>query len=151
MAITSAICTSFKTEMLTALHAFVTTVVRGATTADTFKIALYNSTATMDSTTTAYTTTNEVSGTGYTAGGNTLTSAAVASTGPTTTTAFLDFADSVWSTSTITASGCMIYNDTQADRAVAVIDFGGSKVSTAGDFTVIFPVADSATAIIRFA
>ena len=153
MAITSAICTSFKTEMLKALHAFATTVTRGVTTADTFKIALYTSSATLDSTNTAYTATNEVTniGTNYTTGGNTLTGPAVASTGPITTTAFLDFADSVWSASTITASGCMIYNSSQSNKAVAVIDFGGSKVSTAGDFTVIFPTPDSATAIIRFA
>lgn len=150
MAITSAICTSFKTEMLTALHAFVTTVTRGVTTADTFKIALYTSSATMDANNTAYTGTNEVTniGTNYTTGGNTLTSPAVSSGSG---TAFLDFADSVWSASTITASGCMIYNSSQANRAVAVIDFGGSKVSTAGDFTVIFPAATSANAIIRFA
>lgn len=146
MAITQAMATSFKVQMLNGIHAFNTTVVRGATTADTFKIALYTSSATMDATTTAYAVTNEVSGTGYTAGGNTLVATAPTSTG---TTAFLDFTDSTWSAATITANGALIYNATQGNKAVAVLAFGGDKTSTAGDFTVVFPAADASNAIIR--
>jgi hypothetical protein len=148
MAITQAMCTSFKVELLNGIHAFGTTVVRGATTADTFEIALFTSSATLDATTTAYSTTNEVSGTGYTAGGNTLTTVAPTSSG---TTAFLDFNDTTWSTATITARGALIYNSTQSDKAVAVLDFGADKTSTAGDFTIVFPTADSSNAIIRIA
>ena len=141
--------TSFKTELLNGIHAFGTTVVRGATTADTFKIALYTSSASLGENTTAYTTSNEVSGTGYSAGGNTLT----VSTAPTSsgTTAYLDFSDTTWSTATITARGALIYNSTQSDKAVAVLDFGSDKTSTAGDFTIVFPTADASNAIIRIA
>jgi len=148
MAITQAMATSFKLQMLNGIHAFGTSVVRAATTADTFKIALYTSSATMDATTTAYSTTNETSGTGYTAGGNTLTTVAPTSSG---TTAFLDFSDTTWSTATITANGALIYNSTQSNKAVAVLAFGGDKTSTAGDFTIIFPTADASNAIIRIA
>jgi len=149
MAITQAMATSFKVEILNGVHAFGTTVARAGTTADTFKIALYTSSATLGATTTAYSVTNEVSGTGYSAGGNTLTVSQVpTSTG---TTAFLDFADTTWSTATITANGALIYNSTQSDKAVAVLAFGGDKTSTAGDFTIQFPVADSTSAIIRIA
>lgn len=148
MAITQAMCTSFKVELLNGIHAFGTTVVRGATTADTFEIALFTSSATLDATTTAYSTSNEVTGTGYTAGGNTLTTVAPTSSG---TTAFLDFNDTTWSTATITARGALIYNSTQSDKAVAVIDFGADKTSTAGDFTIVFPAADASNAIIRIA
>lgn len=148
MAISQAMCTSFKTELLNGIHAFGTTVVRGATTADTFKIALFTSSATLGATTTAYSTTNEVSGTGYTAGGNTLTNVAPTSSG---TTAYTDFADTTWSTATITANGALIYNSTQSNKAVAVLAFGGDKTSTAGDFTIIFPTADASNAIIRIA
>ena len=148
MAITQAMCTSFKVELLNGIHAFGTTVVRGATTADTFEIALFTSSATLDATTTAYSTSNEVTGTGYTAGGNTLTTVAPTSSG---TTAFLDFNDTTWSTATITARGALIYNSTQSDKAVAVLDFGADKTSTAGDFTVVFPAADASNAIIRIA
>jgi hypothetical protein len=148
MAISQAMCTSFKTELLNGIHAFGTTVVRGATTADTFKIALFTSSATLGATTTAYSTTNEVSGTGYTAGGNTLTNVAPTSSG---TTAYTDFADTTWSTATITANGALIYNSTQSNKAVAVLAFGGDKTSTAGDFTIIFPTAGASTAIIRIA
>jgi len=148
MAISQAMCTSFKTELLNGIHAFGTTVVRGATTADTFKIALFTSSATLGATTTAYSTTNEVSGTGYTAGGNTLTNVAPTSSG---TTAYTDFADTTWSTATITANGALIYNSTQSNKAVAVLAFGGDKTSTAGDFTIIFPTADATSAIIRIA
>lgn len=149
MAITQAMCTSFKVELLNGIHAFGTTVVRAATTADTFKIALYTSTATLGATTTAYSATNEITGSGYTAGGNTLSVSAVpTSTG---TTAFLDFADTTWSAATITANGALIYNSTQTNKAVAVLAFGGDKTSTAGDFTIIFPTADASNAIIRIA
>jgi hypothetical protein len=149
MAITQAMCTSFKVELLNGVHAFGTTVARAGTTADTFNLALYTSSATLDATTTAYTVTNEVSGTGYSAGGQALTTVAPTSSG---TTAFLDFNDETWTSSTITARGAMIYNDTQAgDPAVAILDFGADKTSTAGDFTVVFPTADASNAIIRIA
>lgn len=149
MAISQAMCTSFKVEILTAYHNFGTTAVRAGTGADTFKIALYTSSATLSASTTAYSVTNEASGTGYSAGGNTLTISQVPTS--TSTTAWLDFADSTWSTATITANGALIYNSTQSNRAVAVLAFGGDKTSTAGDFTIVFPTADSSNAIIRIA
>lgn len=149
MAITQAMATSFKVEILTAYHNFGTTVTRAGTGADTFKIALFTSAATLSATTTTYSTTNEVSGTGYTAGGNTLTISQAPTS--TSTTAWLDFADSTWTSATITANGALIYNSTQGNRAVAVLAFGGDKTSTAGDFTIIFPTADSTNAIIRIA
>jgi hypothetical protein len=149
MPITQAMCTSFKVEILNGIHAFGTSVTRGTTAADTFKIALYTSSATLGATSTAYSTTNEVSGTGYTAGGNTLTVSQVPTS--TSTTAWLDFADTTWSTATITANGALIYNSTQTNRAVAVLAFGGDKTSTAGDFTIQFPTADSTNAILRIA
>ena len=150
MAITQAMCTSFKVEILDGIHAFGTTVVRAATTADTFKIALYTSSATLSAATTAYTTSNECPSTGnYSAGGNTLTVSQVPTS--TSTTAWLDFSDTTWSNATITANGALIYNSTQSDKAVAVLAFGGDKTSTAGDFTIIFPTADSSNAIIRIA
>ena len=148
MAITQAMCTSFKVELLNGIHAFGTTVARAGTTADTMKIALFTSSATLDSTTTAYSTTDETSGTGYSAGGNTLTTVAPTSSG---TTAYLDFNDTTWSTSTITARGALIYNSTQSDKSVAVLDFGSDKSSSAGDFTIVFPSAGASTAIIRIA
>jgi len=149
MAITQAMCTSFKVELLNGIHAFSTTVARGDTSADTFYMALYTSSATLDATTTAYTASNETSGTGYVAGGQALAvSDAPQSTG---TTAFLSFTDETWSTATITARGALIYNSTQSNKAVAVLDFGGDKTSTAGDFTVVFPTADASNAIIRIA
>lgn len=144
MAITQAMCTSFKVGILGADFDF------GSGTSQTFKIALYTSSATLDATTTAYTTSNEVSGTGYSAGGNTLTISQVpTSTG---TTAFLDFADSTWSSATITARGAMIYlyNGT-TNPSICILDFGGDKTSTNGNFTVIFPAADASNAIIRIA
>ena len=149
MAISQAMATSFKVDLLNGIHAFGTTVTRGATTADTFKIALYTSSATLGATTTAYSVTNEVSGTGYSAGGNTLTVSQTPTS--TSTTAWLDFADTTWTSSTITANGALIYNDTQSDKAVAVLAFGGDKTSTNGDFTIVFPTADSSNAIIRIA
>jgi len=148
MAITQAMCTSFKVELLNGIHAFGTTVVRGATTADTMYMALYTSSATLDATTTAYSATNEVSGTGYVAGGQALTTVAPTSSG---TTAYLDFDDETWTSSTITARGALIYNSDQSNKSVAVLDFGSDKTSTAGDFTVVFPTADASNAIIRIA
>jgi len=140
MAITQAMCTSFKVDLLDGEHDFG---------ADTFKIALYTSSATLGATTTAYSATNETSGTGYSAGGNTLT----VSTTPTSsgTTAYLSFANTTWSTASITARGALIYNSTNANKAVAVLDFGSDKTSTAGDFTIQFPTADASNAIIRIA
>ena len=148
MAITQAMCTSFKVDLLNGIHAFGTTVVRGATTADTMYMALYTSSATLDATTTAYSATNEVSGTGYVAGGQALTTVAPTSSG---TTAYLDFNDETWTSSTITARGALIYNSDQSNKSVAVLDFGADKTSTAGDFTVVFPTADASNAIIRIA
>ena len=136
-------CTSFKKELLEAVHNFKNSG------GDTFKIALYTNSASFDATTTAYTTSNEVTGTNYTAGGNTLTRVDPTSSG---TTAFTDFADTTWASSTITARGAMIYNDTAAGNpAVVILDFGSDKTSTNGDFTVVFPTADASNAIIRIA
>ena len=142
MAITQAMCTSFKVELLTGTHDFTNS------TGDTFKLALYTSSASLDASTTAYTVSNEASGTGYSAGGGTLTNVTPTSSG---TTAFTDFADLTFSSATITARGCLIYNDTDSDKAVAVLDFGGDKTSTNGDFTIQFPTADASNAIIRIA
>ena len=142
MAISQAMCTSFKVELLQGVHDFT------ASTGDTFKIALYTSSATLGASTTAYTVSDEVSGSGYTAGGNTLTNVTPTSSG---TTAFTDFADTTWSAATITARGALIYNSTESDKAVCVLDFGSDKTSTAGDFTIQFPTADASNAIIRIA
>ena len=142
MAITQAMCTSFKKELLQAKHNF-------STGGNTFKLALYTSSATMGAATTAYTTTNEATGTNYTAKGGTLTKVEPTSSG---TTAFTDFSDLTFGTCTITARGCMIFNDTATgDPSVAVFDFGGDKTSTAGSFTITFPTASSGAAVIRIA
>ena len=138
MAITSTLTTSFKKELLEAKHNFL------ASGGNSFKLALYTSSATMGAATTAYATTNQVTGTNYTAGGAALTNVNPTSGG---TTGFTDFADLTFGT----ARGCLIYNDTNADRSVAAIDFGGDKTSTAGDFTIVFPAAAASTAIIRIA
>lgn len=144
MAITQAMCTSFKVGLLDGEFDF------SADTTQTFKIALFTSTATLDATTTAYSVTNEVSGTGYTAGGASITISQAPTS--TSTTAWLDFTDVTWSASTITAAGALIYSDSAAgDPAVAVLDFGEDKTSTDGDFTIVFPTGDSTTAIIRIA
>ena len=142
MAISSAIPTSFKQELLVGTHNFT------ATSGNSFKLALYTSSATLGATTTAFTTTGQASGTNYTSGGATLTSVTPTTSG---TTALCDFADLVFGTATITARGAMIYNDTQSDKAVAVIDFGGDKTSTAGNFTIVFPAANATAAIILLA
>lgn len=158
MAITTAMATSFKSELLQGIHNFQNGSGGGTTTTtgtgNTFKIALYTSSATMSASTTAYATTNEVSatGTGYTAGGNTLTNVTPSSSG---TTALTDFSDSTWSSSSITARGALIYNSSttagSANRAVCALDFGADKTSTSGDFTIQFPAADASNAIIRIA
>jgi hypothetical protein len=143
MAISQAMCTSFKVELMTATHNF--TQPGG----NTFKIALYQSTATLGAGTTAYTTSDEVPSTGnYTAGGNTLTAVTPTSSG---TTAYTDFADTTWSNATITANGALIYNSSASNKAVCVLAFGGDKTSTNGDFTIVFPTADATNAIIRIA
>ena len=144
MAISQAMATSFKVQILGGDFDF------SSGTAQTFKIALFTSAATLGAATTAYSTTNEASGTGYTAGGNTLTISQVPTSSG--TTAFLDFADTTWSTATITARGALIYlADGVTDPAVAVLDFGSDKTSTSGDFTIVFPAADASNAIIRIA
>ena len=143
MAISQAMCTSFKVELLDAVHNF------GAG-GDTFKIALYTSSATLGASTTAYTTSGEVPSTGnYTAGGNTLTVSVVPTSSG--TTAYLSFANTTWAAATITARGALIYNSSKSNKAVAVLDFGSDKTSTAGNFTIVFPTADASNAIIRIA
>jgi len=145
MAITSAICTSFKQELLVGTHNFT------ATTGNTFKIALYTSSATLGAGTTAFSATNEItnsSGTAYTSGGATLTSVT-----PTTdsTTAVCDFSDVSFTSASFTANGALIYNSSQSNKAVAVIAFGGDKTVSSGTFTIQFPTADATNAIIRLA
>ncbi len=145
MAITSAICTSFKQELLVGTHNFT------ATSGNTFKIALFTSSASLGAGTTAYSTSNEItnsSGTAYTAGGATLTSVTPTTDG---TTAVCDFADVSFSSASFTANGCLIYNDTQSDKACAVVAFGSDKTVTSGTFIIQFPTADASHAIIRLA
>jgi hypothetical protein len=150
-------CTSFKAELMLAVHDF------RATGGDTFKLALYTSSATIDANTTAYTTSNEVTGTNYTAGGGTLTRLGVVTSNnnASTGTGFTDFSDLTFSNATITARGALIYNNTPSansnanttltNAAVCALDFGSDKTSTDGDFTIIFPAATNTTAIIRIA
>ena len=143
MAITQAVCTSFKQEILVEGHDFT------ATTGDTFKIALYTSSASLDATTTAYSSTNEVSASGtYTAGGGSLTAVTPTTSG---TTTLCDFADASFTSATITARGALIYNSSNSNKAVCVLNFGGDKTSTSGTFTVQFPTADASNAILRLA
>ena len=142
MAITQAVCTSFKQEILVEGHDFT----NGA---DTFKIALYSSSATLSAATTAYSSTNEVSDSGtYSAGGGSLTSATPTTSG---TTAICDFTDISFTSATITARGALIYNSSASNKAVCVLDFGGDKTSTSGTFTIQFPAADASNAILRLA
>ena len=142
MAITQAVCTSFKQEILVEGHNFT----NGA---DTFKIALYSSSATLSASTTAYSSTNEVSDSGtYSAGGGSLTSATPTTSG---TTAICDFANISFTSATITARGALVYNSTNSNKAVCVLDFGGDKTSTSGTFTIQFPAADASNAILRLA
>jgi hypothetical protein len=143
MAITSEICNSFKVEILTGVHNFT------ASTGDTFNLALYTSSATLDKDTTAYSSTNEISGTGYTAKGNALTSVTPVLS---TDTAVCDFANTSWTSASFTANGCLIFNDDVAgDPAVCAIAFGGDKTVTSGTFTIEFPAASAGTAIIGIA
>ena len=137
-------CTSFKVELLKGVHDFTNS------TGDTFKLALYDNSASFTAATTAYTASNEVGASGsYSAGGGALTNVTPTSSG---TTAFTDFNDLTFTSATITAYGALIYNDTEAgDPAVVVLDFGGAKTSTAGDFQIVFPTADASNAIIRIA
>ena len=143
MAITSAICTSFKVEILKAVHNFT------ASSGNTFNLALYTSDASLGAATTAYTTSNEVSGSGYTAKGNALTSVTPVAD---STTAVCDFNVVSYTDATFTANGCMIYNDSASgDPACVVVAFGGDKTVTSGTFTIQFPTADATNAIIRIA
>ena len=145
MAITSAICTSFKQELLVGTHNFT------ATTGNTFKIALYTSSATLGAGTTAFSSSNEItnsSGTAYTSGGATLTSVTPTTDG---TTAVCDFSDVSFTSASFTANGALIYNSSQSNKAVAVIAFGGDKTVSSGTFTIQFPTADASNAIIRIA
>lgn len=155
MPITQSMCTSFKAELMLAVHDF------RVTSGDTFKLAMYTSSATIDANTTTYSATNEVTGTGYTAGGGTLTRSGVGTTNSTATngTGFTDFTDLTFTTATITARGALIYNNTPSalsnagatltNAAVCVLDFGSDKTSTAGDFTIVFPAFNATNAIIR--
>jgi hypothetical protein len=135
-------CSSFKKELLEAKHNFL------ASGGNSFKLALYTSSASLGASTTAYTSSNEASGTNYTATGAALTNINPSNDG---TTGITDFSNLTFSTVTITARGALIYNDTNADRAVCVLDFGGDKTATAGDFTITFPTANASNAIIRIA
>ena len=141
MPISQAMCSSFKQQLFLGEHDLDT---------DTIKMALYISAATLDASTTVYSTSNEVSssGTNYTAGGNTLTGATVSLSG---TTAFVDFADTSWTTATFTARGALIYNSSKSNKAIAVLDFGSDKTSTNGTFTVQMPANTSTDALIRIA
>lgn len=146
MAIVQAMCTSFKVQLLEAIHDFTNT------TGDTMKLALFRAQASISGSFGAATTNysdmgaDEASGTNYSAGGSALTNVTPTSSG---TTAYADFADLVFSNVTITTSGCLIYNSSKSNKAVAVFDFGGDKTATAGDLTIIFPTADASNAIIR--
>ena len=143
MAITSAICPSFKVEILKGVHNFT------ASTGNTFNLALYTSSATLGAGTTAYTTTEEITGTGYTAKGNALTSVTPVADG---TTAVCDFADTSFTSATFTANGCLIFNDSATgDPAVCAVAFGGDKTVSSGTFTIQFPTAAATTAIVRIA
>lgn len=140
MPITQSMCTSFKADLFGGVQDLDT---------DVLKIALYTSTATLDASTTAYSATNEVPNSGtYTAGGGTLTGAVISTSG---TTAFVDFADISWTSATITARGALIYNSSKSNKAIAVLDFGSDKISTAGTFTIQFPTPDASNAILRLA
>jgi hypothetical protein len=146
MAITQAMCTSFKKGLLQAQHNF-------SSGGDAFKLALFTSSATLSAATTNYSTTNESSGTNYTAGGSALTNVTPTTSG---TTALTDFADLVFTDATVTARGAMIYNTTTGagtgtTDSTIILDFGSDKTSTAGDFTIVFPAAAASTAIIRIA
>lgn len=150
MANTQAVCTSFKKEMLTGHHAFDTTVTRGTTSSDTFKAALYLASATVNDTTTAYSATGEVSGSGYSAGGATFTWIAPATAGTTAYTT--PSATITWSTVTLATAfdAVLLYNSTQGNRGVAVYTFGSQTV-TAGNFSLTMPSNNQSTALLRVA
>ena len=149
MAIGQTLATSFKVEILDGIHNFGVGVIRATTAADTFKIALYSTLATLDAATTVYTTLNEVTGTGYVAGGNTLVISQVPTSTSTETVAWLNFANSSWASASFSADGALIYNSTQGNKAVAVLNFGSTKTATSQTFTVTFPASTSDAAIIR--
>lgn len=140
MAITQAICNSFKKELMEGVHNFKNAG------GDAIKLALYTSAATLDKTTTAYSATNEVVGAGYSAGGNTLVNVDPVLSSD---TALIDFNDSAWAASTITARGALMYNSTDANKSVLVLDFGADKSSSSGAFTIVFPTPDASNAILR--
>jgi hypothetical protein len=146
MTIAQTATTSFKVELLQAVHNF------GPTSANTFRVALYTGAASIDATTTVYTTSGETTGTGYTAGGETLT----ITTSPTSAnntllvpTAFISFANATWPNATFTARGALIYNASQGNKSVAVLDFGADKTVNNDTFQIIFPTADANSAIVR--
>jgi len=149
LAISQTLATSFKVEILDGIHNFGVGVIRASTAADTFKIALYSTLATINDTTTVYTTQDEVTGTGYTAGGNTLVISQVPTSTSSETTAWLNFDNSSWTTASFSADGALIYNSTQGNKAVAVLNFGSTKTTTNQTFTVTFPASTSDAAIIR--
>ena len=149
MAISQTLATSFKVEILDGIHNFGVGVIRASTAADTFKIALYSTLATLDATTTVYTTLNEVTGTGYVAGGNTLVISQAPTSTSSETVAWLNFANSSWTSASFSADGALIYNSTQGNKAVAVLNFGSTKTTTNQTFTVTFPASTSSAAIIR--
>jgi hypothetical protein len=149
LAIGQTLATSFKVEILDGIHNFGVGVIRATTAADTFKIALYSTLATLNSTTTEYTTQDEVTGTGYVAGGNTLVISQAPTSTNTETVAWLNFENSSWANATFSADGALIYNSTQGNKAVAVLNFGGTKTTANQTFTVTFPASTSSAALIR--
>jgi hypothetical protein len=149
LAIGQTLATSFKVEILDGIHNFGVGVIRATTAADTFKIALYTTLATLNSTTTVYTTQDEVTGTGYVAGGNTLVISQAPTSTNTETVAWLNFENSSWANATFSADGALIYNSTQGNKAVAVLNFGGTKTTANQTFTVTFPASTSSAALIR--
>ena len=149
MSIGQTLTTSFKVQILDGIHNFGVGVIRATTAADTFKIALYSTLATLNSTTTVYTTQDEVTGTGYVAGGNTLVISQAPTSTDTETVAWLNFENSSWANATFSADGALIYNSTQGNKAVAVLNFGSTKTTTNQTFTVTFPASTSSAALIR--
>jgi len=145
----NALCTSWKVEILQGLHNHTSGSGGGsATTGNAFKIALYTSSASLSAATTAYSATNEVSGTNYSAGGAALTNVTPTSS---STTSFLDWADVTWSSSSITTRFALVYNSTVSNKAVLVLDFSSDQTSSSGDLTISWPTADASSAIIRIA
>jgi len=146
MTIAQTATTSFKVELLQAVHNF------GPTTPNTFKVALYTAAANIGASTTVYTTSNEVTGAGYTAGGNTLVISVSPTSGNNTggiPTAYVSFNNSTWTNATFTCRGALVYNSTQGDKSVAVLDFGSDKTVSNDTFQIIFPTPDANSAIVR--